>query len=145
MSIDQRLTIPEERLKSYAALLERATTLTKAEKARTNFLDYVQLAWPEFINGRHHKIMAQKFDKLASGEIKRLIVNMPPRHTKSEFASYMLPSWMMGRNPNLKIMQTTHTAELAFRFGRKVRNLMNSNEYKRIFPGVNLRADSQAA
>ena len=145
MSIDQRLTIPEERLKSYAALLERATTLTKAEKARTNFLDYVQLAWPEFINGRHHKIMAEKFDKLASGEIKRLIVNMPPRHTKSEFASYMLPSWMMGRNPNLKIMQTTHTAELAFRFGRKVRNLMNSNEYKRIFPGVNLRADSQAA
>jgi hypothetical protein len=145
MTTDQILTIPEERLKNYASLLDRANTLQKAEKARQGFMDFVQLAWPEFINGRHHKIMAEKFDKLANGEIKRLIVNMPPRHTKSEFASYMLPAWMMGRNPTLKIMQTTHTAELAFRFGRKVRNLMNSEEYKRIFEGVSLRADSQAA
>ena len=145
MATDQLLTIPEERLKNYASLLERANHLQKAEQARTGFMDFVQLAWPEFINGRHHKVMAEKFDKLATGEIKRLIVNMPPRHTKSEFASYMLPAWMMGRNPTLKIMQTTHTAELAFRFGRKVRNLMNSDEYKRIFENVTLRADSQAA
>jgi predicted phage terminase large subunit-like protein len=70
---------------------------------------------------------------------------MPPRHTKSEFGSYLLPAWLMGKNPKLKIMQTTHTAELAFRFGRKVRNLMNSKEYEKIFKGVELRADSQAA
>ena len=145
MSTDQLLTIPEERLKNYAALLERANLIKASAKARTGFMDFVQLAWPEFINGYHHKIMADKFDRLAKGEIKRLIINMPPRHTKSEFASYMLPAWMMGRDPKLKIMQTTHTAELAFRFGRKVRNLMNSDEYKRIFENVTLRADSQAA
>ena len=137
--------VPEERLKSYAQLLERAQQLEQAEQARLGFMEFVQLAWPEFINGRHHKIMADKFNKLAEGKIKRLIVNMPPRHTKSEFASFLLPAWMMGNKPHLKIMQTTHTAELAFRFGRKVRNLMNSDDYKRIFPKVSLRADSQAA
>ena len=101
--------------------------------------------WPEFIAGRHHGIMAQKFEAVANGDIKRLIVNMAPRHTKSEFASYLLPAWLMGRRPTLKIMQTTHTAELAYRFGRKVRNLMNSKEYMQVFQGVQLRADSQAA
>jgi predicted phage terminase large subunit-like protein len=137
--------VPEERLRSYAQLLERAQQLDMAEQARLGFMEFVLLAWPEFINGRHHKIMADKFNKLAAGKIKRLIVNMPPRHTKSEFASYLLPAWMMGNRPHLKIMQTTHTAELAFRFGRKVRNLMNTDHYKQIFPGVSLRADSQAA
>ena len=70
---------------------------------------------------------------------------MPPRHTKSEFASFLFPAWMMGNNPKLKIIQTTHTAELAYRFGRKVRNLMNEVEFKSVFPGTELRADSQAA
>jgi len=74
-----------------------------------------------------------------------LIVNMPPRHTKSEFASYLLPSWLMGKNPKLKIIQATHTGELAVRFGRKVRNLMNSVDYSLVFPEVKLRQDSSAA
>ena len=54
----------------------------------------------------NHKTIANKFNKLATGEIKRLIVNMPPRHTKSEFGSYLLPAWMVGRNPKLKIIQS---------------------------------------
>ena len=78
--------------------------------------------WPEFIEGRHHKEIADKFNKIASGKIKRLIINMPPRHTKSEFASF-LPSGMDGWYVNqiLKIIQTTHTTELALRFGRKAK------------------------
>ena len=81
--------------------------------------------WPDFV-GSHHRHIADKFNKLATGEINRLIVNMPPRHTKSEFASYLLPAWMVGRNPKLKIIQATHTAELAIRFGRKAKNLIDS-------------------
>jgi hypothetical protein len=73
--------------------------------------------------------IAEKFNKLANGEIKRLIINMPPRHTKSEFASFLLPAWMIGRKPNLKIIQTTHTTELAVRFGRKAKNI---NGYVRV-------------
>jgi hypothetical protein len=137
--------LPDDKLRRYAHLMERAAEMRVAAEGKQDFMTYVQAVWPEFINGRHHKIMAEKFNRLAMGELKRLIVNMPPRHTKSEFGSYLLPSWWMGRNPRAKIMQTTHTAELAYRFGRKVRNLMNSAEYVKVFEGVELRADSQAA
>jgi predicted phage terminase large subunit-like protein len=71
-------------------------------------------------------------------------VNMPPRHTKSEFASYFLPAWMIGNSSQLKIIQATHTAELAVRFGRKTKNLIDSEEYRRVFT-TRLREDSQAA
>lgn len=137
--------VPEDRLKTFAHLLERAKKIKEAEASKVDFLTFVKAVWPDFIEGRHHKIMGEKFGRLADGSLKRLIVNMPPRHTKSEFASYLLPAWLMGRTPRIKIMQTTHTAELAFRFGRKTRNLMNSSEYADIFEKVRLSQDSQAA
>ena len=105
----------------------------KESLVKGDFLEFVKHMWPEFVEGYHHKIIAEKFNKLARGEIKRLIVNMPPRHTKSEFASNYLPAWMIGKNPKLKIIQTTHTAELAVRFGRKAKNLIDSPEYQEVF------------
>jgi hypothetical protein len=116
----------------------------KQTKVHDDFLSFVKHVWPEFIEGKHHKKIADKFNKLAKGEIKRLIINMPPRHTKSEFGSFLLPAWMVGRRPNLKIIQSTHTTELAIRFGRKAKTLMDSPEYKEIFK-TRLREDSQAA
>ncbi len=113
-------------------------------KAKNDFLSFVKCVWPEFIEGAHHRHVAKKFNDLATGKIKRLIINMPPRHTKSEFASYLLPSWMVGRNPKLKIIQVTHTGELAIRFGRKAKNLIDSEEYSKIFQ-TRLQEDSQAA
>jgi len=113
-------------------------------RAKEDFLSFVKCVWPDFIEGSHHRHIAKKFNKLATGEIKRLIVNMPPRHTKSEFASYLLPSWMVGRNPKLKIIQATHTGELAIRFGRKAKNLIDSQEYHKIFK-TRLQEDSKAA
>lgn len=116
----------------------------KIEKISNNFMAFVKEMWPEFIEGRHHKEIADKFDQIAKGKIKRLIINMPPRHTKSEFSSFLLPAWMVGRNPKLKIIQSTHTTELAIRFGRKAKTLMDSSEYKKVFK-TRLREDSQAA
>ena len=116
----------------------------RKEAAQKDFLSFTKHMWPDFIEGSHHKIIADKFNKLASGEIKRLIVNMPPRHTKSEFASTLLPAWMIGKNPKLKIIQTTHTGELAVRFGRKAKTLIDSPEYQNVFK-TRLREDSQAA
>ena len=113
-------------------------------KAKNDFLSFVKCMWPDFVEGSHHRHIADKFNKLATGEITRLIVNMPPRHTKSEFASYLLPSWMVGRNPKLKIIQTTHNAELAVRFGRKSKNLIDTEEYQKIFK-TTLQEDSKAA
>ena len=113
-------------------------------RAKDDFLSFVKCVWPEFIEGAHHRHIAKKFNDLANGKISRLIVNMPPRHTKSEFASYLLPSWMVGRNPKLKIIQATHTGELAIRFGRKAKHLIDSEEYAKIFK-TTLQEDSKAA
>ena len=113
-------------------------------KAKNDFLSFVKCVWPDFIEGSHHRLVAEKFNKLATGELKRLIINMPPRHTKSEFASYLLPSWMVGRNPKLKIIQATHTGELAIKFGRKAKHLIDSPDYHKIFD-TRLQEDSKAA
>lgn len=129
-----------------AARLElRLAQLEAQEKAQTDFLSFAKYVWPEAIFGAHHTKMADAFNRIADGTLKRLIVNMPPRHTKSEFSSYLLPAFIMGRRPKTKIIQATHTGELAVRFGRKVRNLMDGESYKQVYPDVALRADSKAA
>ena len=136
--------LPPDAQKEFLKLAMKLNEKTKQSKVHDSFLDFVKHVWPEFIEGKHHKKIADKFNQIASGKIKRLIINMPPRHTKSEFASYLLPSWMVGRRPDLKIIQTTHTTELAIRFGRKAKTLMDSPEYKEVFK-TRLREDSQAA
>ena len=127
------------------AELERLAKLKKQKKAQARFLDFTRQMWPTFISGKHHARMAEAFERVARGECKRLIVNMPPRHTKSEFASYLLPAWFLGQFPHKKIIQTSHTAELAVGFGRKVRNLVDQDAYREIFPNLVLSADSKAA
>ena len=141
--------LPKEKLIKLKQLLDAEKIL----KAREDFLYFVKQVWPDFIcreakepsDWGHHQIIADKLNKVAQGKIKRLIINMPPRHTKSEFASYLFPAWMMGLRPNAKLMQVSHNAELSFRFGRKVRNLVDSEEYKKIFSNVGLQQDSKAA
>jgi predicted phage terminase large subunit-like protein len=143
--VDMIASLPEgER----AGLLEMAQQYSDAlmrEKCHKNFLEFVKAMWPGFIFGRHHSVMAKKFEEIASGKLKRLIINMPPRHTKSEFASYLLPAWFLGKYPNKKVIQCSNTAELAVGFGRKVRNLVDGETYSKIFPNVSLRHDSKAA
>ena len=123
----------------------RLKQLEKVETCKSEFLPFVRAMWPEFIAGRHHYLIAEKMEEIASGKLKRLIINMPPRHTKSEFASYLFPAWMIGRNPSMKIIQATHTTELAVNFGRKVKNLLETDEYKEIFDDTKLSADSKAS
>ena len=127
-----------DEVKVYQAAIER-------EKAQVSFMEYVKMMWPGFVHGRHHALMAKKFEAIAKGEMKRVIINMPPRHTKSEFASYLLPSWFLGLHPAKKVIQCSNTADLAVGFGRKVRNLVDSEQYATVFPGVKLRQDSKAA
>ena len=127
------------------ALINRYDQLEKQDSCQTDFISFVNHMWPDFIEGRHHKIIADKFNKIAEGKLKRLIVCLPPRHSKSEFASTFFPAWMMGKQGNLKIIQTTHTAELAVRFGRRVRNIIDSEEYQHIFPDLKLQADNKSA
>jgi predicted phage terminase large subunit-like protein len=146
---------PEQKIR-LLALLEERDKRRKVLEAQERFLPFVERVWPEFIRGAHHVLMAEAFEKVARGEINRLIIDMPPRFTKSQFASWLLPAWFLGKFPNKKIIQASNTEALASGFGRQVRNLVSreakqtgetklTDPYHEIFPNVDLSKDSQAA
>lgn len=136
-------------------LLEERDRLAGLADAREHFLAFVRLVWPEFIPGAHHQLMAEAFEDVAAGRLNRLIIDMPPRFTKSQFASWLLPAWFLGRFPSKKIIQASNTESLAAGFGRQVRNLVSredkqsddpsNDNYHEVFPDVTLAKDSQAA
>jgi predicted phage terminase large subunit-like protein len=138
-------TLPDEVLKEILALTEAKNKLEVREKATDSFMTFAHHVYENFIEGEHHRLIAEKLERVARGELKRLIINMPPRHSKSEFASFLMPAWFLGRNPKLKIIQATHNTELAVRFGRKVRDLIDDPAYKEIFPSTNLKEDNKGA
>ena len=137
--------LTDDEMAKLGEIVTRLNELEKRDIYQQNFIDFVKHVWPAFIEGKHHKTYAEKLQNVADGKSTRLIVNMPPRHTKSEFASYLFPSWLMGRKPTSKIIQATHTSELAGGFGRKVKNLIDSPEFSDIFPGVSLATDAKAS
>jgi predicted phage terminase large subunit-like protein len=137
--------LPLHEQEQLLAELEKLEKLKRNKNTQEKFMAFVKEVWPSFIGGRHHAKMADAFERVANGTCKRLIINMPPRHTKSEFASYLLPAWFLGKYPHKKIIQCSHTAELAVGFGRKVRNLVDTEVYHELFPDLNLSADSKAA
>jgi predicted phage terminase large subunit-like protein len=137
--------LSESDLRVLEAQLVKLEKLKDRELCQEKFIKFVERVWPTFISGAHHKRMAEAFERVANGTCKRLIINMPPRHTKSEFASYLLPAWFLGKFPHKKVIQASNTGELAVGFGRKVRNLVDSEVYSSIFPNLALQADSKAA
>jgi len=137
--------LPEDALKEILALTEAKKRLDTREKAHDYFMPFAHHVYENFIEGQHHRVIAEKLELVAQGKLKRLIINMPPRHSKSEFASFLMPAWFLGRNPKLKIIQATHNTELAVRFGRKVRDLIDDPQYKDIFPDTNLKEDNKGA
>ena len=138
-------TFPPNKRKEILELLHEYEDAKTREKCKNEYLPFVKEMWPAFISGNHHKIMADAFQDVVDGKLKRLIINMPPRHTKSEFASYLLPAWFLGKFPEKKVIQTAHTAELAVGFGRKVRNLVGDKDFSGVFGEVKLQSDSKAA
>lgn len=141
-------------------LLEERERLARLAEAREHFLPFVKMVWSDFIPGAHHTIMAEAFERVAAGTCTRLIINMPPRHTKSELASWLLPTWFLGKFPKKKIIQASNTQDLASGFGRRVRNLIDGEDlsgeeddaersghsaFQAIFPGIRLAKDSKAA
>ena len=113
------LNASDEVVREILALEQARETLSIRDKAQDSFMAFVKHVYDGFIEGTHHRKVAEKFEKLAVNPGSRIIINMPPRHTKSEFASYMLPAWLIGKNPELKIIQTTHTAELWCDYGSR--------------------------
>ena len=110
-----------------------------------DFLTFVDHVYPGYKVGPHHKRLARIFEEIASGAKKRVIVNIAPRHGKSELISYLAPAWFLGNYPHKKVIMASHTADLAVNFGRRVRNLVAADSYKEIFPQIELQQDSKSA
>ena len=118
----------------------------KANKAAyDDLIDFCQVMMPDFIVGKHHRILADLLMAIEHGDKDRACVNIPPRHGKSQLVSIFFPAWYLGRNPNKKVMMVSHTTDLAVDFGRKVRNLISTPDYQAIFPTVRLASDSKSA
>ncbi len=99
---------------------------------------------PDIMPARHHRLVIEKLEAVERGEIPRLMICMPPGSAKSTYASILFPPWFLGRNPKRSIIGASHAGELAERFGRRVRNLVGSAEFRRVF-GFGLSGDNAAA
>lgn len=118
----------------------------KANKAAyMDLIEFCKRMQPDYLVGKHHKILATMLMGIERGDKDRICVNIPPRHGKSQLVSIYFPAWFLGRNPDKKVMMVSHTTDLAVDFGRKVRNLISSDEYQAIFPTVRLAQDSKSA
>ena len=126
-------------------LVNELNTRKKNEQAYNDLIAFCQHMQKDYKVGRHHRLLANMLMDIEQGNKDRICVNIPPRHGKSQLVSIMFPAWFLGRNPNKKVMMVSHTTDLAVDFGRKVRNLINTDEYKQIFPTVELAIDSKSA
>ena len=126
-------------------LVNELNTRKKNEQAYNDLIAFCQHMQKDYKVGRHHRLLANMLMDIEQGNKDRICVNIPPRHGKSQLVSIMFPAWFLGRNPNKKVMMVSHTTDLAVDFGRKVRNLINTDDYKQIFPTVELAIDSKSA
>jgi len=113
--------------------------------AHDDLIEFCKRMQSDFIVGKHHRLLADMLMAIEQGDKDRICVNIPPRHGKSNLVSIMYPAWFLGRNPGKKVMMVSHTTDLAVDFGRKVRNMIASEEYSAIFPTVKLAVDSKSA
>jgi predicted phage terminase large subunit-like protein len=138
-------SLPKQEQLELHQMLSALEEMNKVKHRQNNFLDFIKHVYPNYIIGEHHRKLAQLFEDIANGKKKRIIVNIAPRHGKSELISYLAPAWFLGKHPHKKVIMASHTADLAVNFGRRVRNLVGSEAYKDIFPEVMLQSDSKSA
>ena len=119
--------------------------LTAEDYAFSRLISYAAYQWPGYKDAAHHRLIARHLEAVERGEIKRLMITMPPRHGKSMLASEFFPAWYLGRNPDHYVVTATYAQELADDFGRKVKNQIEDESFKAIFPGVSLADDSKSA
>jgi predicted phage terminase large subunit-like protein len=115
----------------------------KAREHLSGFVKYMQPA--DMQPALHHLVMCEALNAAINGDCKKVMLQLPPGSAKSTMTSVLAPQFFLGKNPQLSVIQACHTSELAERFGRKVRNSLESTEFQRVFPGVSVAADNAAA
>ena len=126
-------------------MLEERERRNSMYQARGNMINFAKHVYPGFKVGPQHRKLAKIFQDVVEGKKKRVIINIAPRMGKSEFSSYLFPAFFLGNFPNKKIIMGTHTAGLSEDFGRRVRNLLDMEEYREVFPNTQIAADQSAA
>ena len=118
-------------------------------QSKDSFLHFIAMfaptLVPDWLMGKHIHVIADRLQKVESGEIKRLMVFLPPRSSKSVICSKLFPAWYVGRHPQHEILTVSHSDQLASDFGRSVRDLVNFDLFNTVFPDVQLRSDVRAA
>lgn len=135
---------PYQKLELLEELEEKARR-AHIKNAQLSMTEFAKQVYPGFKEGAHHRKLAKIFKDVADGKKKRVIINIAPRMGKSEFSSYLFPAWFLGQYPEKKIIMATHTAGLSEDFGRRVRNLIDSEDYKQVFPNTAVADDQKAA
>lgn len=130
---------------AFLANLEKKEARFQLKKAKSDPIEFAKAVYPGFKVGPHHRKLAKIFQDVVDGKKKRVIINIAPRMGKSEFSSFLFPAYFLGNYPEKKIIMGTHTASLSEDFGRRVRNLIDSDEYKEIFPETVVADDQKAA
>lgn len=118
--------------------------LAKRELSRRFLLQFSRKLDPLWMGNWHLDILADKLQRIERGELKRLMIFLPPRNGKSQLSSINFPAWYLGRNPTKEVVVASYTAELAIEFGRKTRDLVDHEDYKNIFQ-TRLNDGSQSA
>ena len=135
---------PQE-LSDINTIVDELSTRNYNQRAYDDLIAFCQHMQSDYKVGKHHRILADMLMGIEQGDKDRICVNIPPRHGKSQLVSIMFPAWYLGRNPGKKVMMVSHTTDLAVDFGRKVRNLIATDDYKAIFPTASLAVDSKSA
>lgn len=135
---------PEEILE-INALVDEINTRSNKELCQTDLIEFCKHMQDDYLVGKHHRILADLLMAIECREKTRVCVNIAPRHGKSQLVSIMFTAWYLGKNPTHKVMLVSHTADLAVDFGRKVRNMINTDAYREIFPQTALSSDSKSA
>ena len=137
MSIKEKMELLDD--------LEMRERRARLAAAQDNMLGFASAVYPGFKIGPHHRKLAKIFTDVIEGRKKRVIINIAPRMGKSEFSSYLFPAYFLGKYPQKKIIMGTHTAGLSEDFGRRIRNLLDTEEYRDIFPATVVADDQKAA
>jgi len=122
-----------------------AASRLAVKQARDDLLAFVMLMNPSFSIGPHHRVLCDELMKIANNENDRLMVFVAPRSSKSLITSTYFPAWALGKNPYWQEIAVSHSDDLATRFGRAIRDIINTPQYKAIFPQTNIRKDNRAA
>ena len=134
-----------EEITEIDSLVDELSARKYKQKARDDLMEFCKHMQADYKVGKHHRMLGDMLMDIEQGDKDRICVNIPPRHGKSQLVSIMFPAWFLGRNPNKKVMMVSHTTDLAVDFGRKVRNMIATDDYKAIFPTVSLAVDSKSA